>query len=210
MHPLPVRVGEHHGVVQAVAVPVIVLREAGGLHEGVGGEEASDDRVIQACVGVDDAKAVVVLVAGVSASLNSRTWLNSQISLDSWVALDRQTLGNSRPWFNSRASVEAEGGQGDAFHPLPLGFATGDCRSRIVSDVVFLLHGSAKIVVFSGLTSFFHAHGIKLFVLSGLGENALKWYVHSIGLISVFTPCFILLTSVMIKVVSLTMFPSSL
>ena len=65
---LPVGVGAHHGVVAAVGVAVEALCGEGALHLRVGGEEAAQDGVVEAGVHVDDAEAVVVLVAGEAAS----------------------------------------------------------------------------------------------------------------------------------------------
>ena len=67
-----IRITVHHRVVHAVAVPVEVLREVGGLHEGVGREETSDDGVVEAGVGVDDLEAVVMLMAGEAAMEGKR------------------------------------------------------------------------------------------------------------------------------------------
>ena len=50
----------------------VVLREVGGLHEGIGGEEASDDGVVEAGVGVDDMQSVVVLVSSEAAVKGER------------------------------------------------------------------------------------------------------------------------------------------
>lgn len=50
----------------------VVLREVGGLHEGIGGEEAAYRGVVKAGVGVDDMQSVVVLVAGEAAMEGER------------------------------------------------------------------------------------------------------------------------------------------
>ena len=67
-----IRITVHHRVVHAVAVPVEVLCEVGGLHEGIGREETADHRVVEAGVGIDDLEAVVVLVAGEAAPEGER------------------------------------------------------------------------------------------------------------------------------------------
>ena len=72
MNPFSIWVTIHHWVVHAVGVPVVVLCEVGHLHIGVGREEASDDGVVEAGVGVDDLEAVVVLVAGEAAAEGER------------------------------------------------------------------------------------------------------------------------------------------
>lgn len=45
----------------------VVLREVGGLHEGIGGEEAAYLGIIQPRVGINRLYAVVVLMAGEAA-----------------------------------------------------------------------------------------------------------------------------------------------
>ena len=57
---------------QLVCFDLEVLREVGGLHEGIGGEETADDGVVEAGVGVDDLEAVVMLMAGEAAMEGER------------------------------------------------------------------------------------------------------------------------------------------
>jgi len=65
---LPVGVGAHHGVVAAVGVAVEALCGEGALHLRVWGEETRQGGVVEAGVHVDDAEAVIVLVAGEAAA----------------------------------------------------------------------------------------------------------------------------------------------
>ena len=71
-HIVPIGISVHHRVVHAIGIPVEALCEVGRLHVGVGREEASDDGVVEAGVGVDNLEAVVVLVAGEAAAEGER------------------------------------------------------------------------------------------------------------------------------------------
>ena len=59
-------IGEAEGVVENVAVSVVVLKVVGGLKMGVGGEEESNDGVVDASVHVDEVYAVEHFVTGES------------------------------------------------------------------------------------------------------------------------------------------------